>query len=164
MTELKEIKVKALKIPGLLHRPSLSTSEGSIINKGAIFLTLLAVLFQINGCSRISVFPSIGNTTEIVVEDAFASNKEIKKITDPATISQIVAFINSQEEGWRSPWYEPPIPKVRVVFYAPRQKLGTLSIGDDFLSSGSYLKPASAEEIGRIFELIGLDKNQFIKP
>jgi hypothetical protein len=164
MTDLKEIKVKALKISGLLRSPSYSTSDRTVLTKAIISLTLLAVMFQINGCSRISVFPSIGNTTEIVIEDVFASNKEIKKITDPATISQIVGFVNSQEKGWQSPWHEPPIPKVKVVFYAPQRKLGTLSIGADFFSSGSYLKPASEEEIRRIFELIGLDKNQFIKP
>jgi hypothetical protein len=134
-----------------------------LIRKTIISLTILAILFQINGCKRVGVFSSIGSTTEIVVEDVFASNKEIKKITDPATISQIVAFVNSQEKGWKSPWYDPPIPKVRVIFYAHQRKLGTLSIGADFFSTGSYLKPASEQEVRRIFELIGLDKNQFIE-
>jgi hypothetical protein len=145
----------------LSRRPSWFAPDRRFAVKTAPSLILLGIVLQINGCTITSVFPLIGNTTEIVVEDV--SNKQVNRITDPAKISQIVAFVHKQEKGWRSPWYDPLIPKIRMVFYQDRQKLGTLSIGADFFSSGAYFKPASEQEIEQVMRLIEVDHDRFFK-
>jgi hypothetical protein len=126
-------------------------------------LLLAALILQANGCHEAGVFPSLENTTEIVIEDVFTSNREIKRITDPARISRIVAFVNGLEKGWQSPWYDLPIPKIRVVFYDHQRKVGTLSVGADFFSSGAYLKPASEQEVEQALKLMELDKGLYFK-
>jgi hypothetical protein len=124
---------------------------------------LFVLILQVNACHESVVFPAIGNSTEIIIEDVFASNKEIKRIRDAAQISRIIAYVNGMENGWQSPWYDLPVPKIRIVFIDRGRKLGTLSVGADFFSSGAYLKPASEQEVERIFKLIELDKGLFFK-
>lgn len=80
------------------------------------------------------------------------------KITDPARISQIIAFVDSHREGWHAPWYGIPVPSASVEFYDGTEFKGTFGVGKNFLETqrdgGFYSQDAAPGEVNEFLSLL----------
>lgn len=88
------------------------------------------------------------------------TNKALRTISDPASISLLVAFAEAHANRWGTPWYGPPVEVVSAGFYSDSQFLGDLGVGDDFLSAqgcgGLQSRPVSTHDRAAVMQLFGV--------
>lgn len=85
------------------------------------------------------------------------------EIRDPERISALIAFTNDLLEGWGTPWYGAPVPKVEAHFYDGDKPAGTLCAGKNFFARGPATllsRKASRSEIMRFLELVEVEPSQ----
>lgn len=87
-------------------------------------------------------------------------NDALRTISDPVSISNLVAFAEAHESGWGTPWFGPPVALVRAHFYSGSRFLGDLGVGTDFLTAqgcGSFQsRRVSASDRTAVMQLFGV--------
>lgn len=124
-------------------------------------LSCLLLLIGLAGCGfgshRTRDFPALGQVTAITVKDRDTSNLS-SKITAPARMSQIIAFVDSRREGWYAPWYGIPVPNVSVEFSNGTEFKGSFGVGKNFLETqrdgGFYSQDATPDEVSSFLALL----------
>ena len=62
-------------------------------------------------------------------------NDPLRTISDPSSISDLVAFAEAHESGWGAPRWGPSGGLLRANFYSRNRFLGDLGVGSDFLAA-----------------------------
>jgi len=87
-------------------------------------------------------------------------NDPRRTISDPASISNLVAFAEAHENGWEVPWWGPRGALVRANFYSGSRFLGDLGVGSDFLGAQGcgdfHSRPVSAGDRVAIMRMFGV--------
>jgi len=61
--------------------------------------------------------------------------RDLREITDAATIDKLTAFAISHADNWETPIAGTPVAMLRVDFYSGNDFLGDFGLGSDFLSA-----------------------------
>ena len=94
-------------------------------------VVLLAILAVV-GCTPSRSLPPIPEVDEIRVRGL--TEEEIARVKDRAVILQVVSVANDFADGWRVPWYGPPVAKTNLTFYSAGQPLADLGLGRNFIT------------------------------
>jgi hypothetical protein len=75
------------------------------------------------------------------------------------TTQRVAELLVAQADGWYEPWYGTPVAKQRVRFMAGSEHIGTIGVGDAFLTTGAaglLLKDVDAGKCAAIRAAAGL--------
>jgi hypothetical protein len=126
-------------------------------------VTLASVLLFVS-CSRHRTldFSELSAADLIIVTDLTAlSDKELRRIQDPTTIAYVHEFLNRHQAGWREPFGGPPIPEIRLEFYADDRRLGGVGLDSkqliaDPTTQGWWSSPLSSNERDQFLRHLGV--------
>jgi hypothetical protein len=87
-----------------------------------------------------------------------SNHDELLASVDVDGTQRAAALIADHADGWHVPWYGTPVAGVRLHFYKGEQALGTIGVGDSFLTAGAaqmLFKEAGEQECGAILDATG---------
>ncbi len=116
-------------------------------------------LLFLSGCSGNVTLPEQSRADQIRVERNFPQEK-LAEILDQKKIGEIIAFINSNREGWGVPWYGPPVGQIYLRFYKEQKYNGNFYVGANFFgrdTNNFFSKSASNTEIQKLSDLLDID-------
>lgn len=84
-----------------------------------------------------------------------------KRITDPAAIARVRAFIDARPGRWSRTWHTPPATQVHVTFYEHEQVHGWFASGTGFFQAPARggqaaMRVATPSELEELNRLLGL--------
>jgi hypothetical protein len=101
-------------------------------------------------------FPAFQEVSRIVVRQR---SSEVRTITDPKSVRQVVGLANKHLNGWEVPWYGIPVPAWDIQVYSRDTFLGSFGAGNNFFGThregGFFSKSATASEVQEFYRLIG---------
>jgi hypothetical protein len=59
----------------------------------------------------------------------------VRKVEDAVVMADARAFILAHADGWETPWYGTPVPRLQVNFYRGERLIGGFGVGRDFLTT-----------------------------
>ncbi len=128
---------------------------------------LFALALLLTGCGRANqrAFPALGRVTLIKISDKEERTENKTIISGQRSIDQIVAFVDSNREGWYTPWYGIPVPVITAEFYDGQSFKGSFGVGKNFLETqredGFWSKDTTPEEVRRFLDLVGKSNVSF---
>jgi hypothetical protein len=82
-------------------------------------------------------------------------DKTLRETTSPEEIASLLRFVSARSDNWCQPWFGSPIGSVKAQLYKDQKFLGSISLGPNFVSAGSWLSrkmsTAERQELLRIF-------------
>lgn len=87
------------------------------------------------------------------------SNEKIADVP-VAQVPRAVGFVLERSGGWGRPWYGSPVAETKVVFFDGEKRLGTIGIGDSFLTTGAagdLSRDISSGERREFLGILGLE-------
>ncbi len=81
------------------------------------------------------------------------------ELQDPQQIAPIVSFINAKLNGWRVPWYGPPVGQVYLLLYKNGEPTANFYVGPWFFGRdyGEFLSQrATEQEVARLEQILGV--------
>lgn len=124
---------------------------------GALLTTFL-LLTLMPKSRALSPLPPIGPVTRIEIYDS--DQRLIRTITDDATISAVVDFVDARRSGWEKPGIAMPIASINARFYNGGAFQGRFGVaGEIFVTQhggGSAMQAAPAADVQTFLRLIGV--------
>jgi hypothetical protein len=85
------------------------------------------------------------------------------EIRSPDALRRLVDFAEEHSSGWGYPWYDSPVARLRVDFFAGSRFLGDIGVGDNFLSAQGcgyfQSRQLSRADRKRLISLIGVPES-----
>ena len=126
-------------------------------------LVALPVVAALVGCggNRHNFAPLGPVTTANLSISASDGSKYLWKISDPADLSRMVAFVDAHRDNWGTPWFGVPVPTVEVQLFDGQQPRASFGAGKDFFETqrdGAFFsRRASPGEIQGFFDAANVD-------
>jgi hypothetical protein len=135
-----------------------------VIRNHLIFGLLIATLTLANGCGvGDQTFPLVGAVTEIRIVGR-NHEKLAAPISDRRLVSQIVAFVDTERQGWNAPLGGIPVPTIVAEFYDGDIFKGHFGAGRNFFETqrvgGFFSKNANPDQVEQFLQLLGVSKDQ----
>ncbi len=142
----------------------------SMLNRAFVALSLFVVS---SGCDSLSGetceqmhFATIDaeNVTDVRLHKTNSSEtveNEITRLTDNGSILNVLVFLKSRTK-WRASPFGVPVGRYRVVFWGDDERLGSVSIGEEFLVGQGcgyfFSSDASSDEIKEFARMLGVQE------
>lgn len=90
-----------------------------------------------------------------------------ERITDPAEIARIRAYVEARPGRWTKTWHTPPAANVRATFYRDSSVVGWFGAGFDYLQAPTLDGPpatrrADTEELEEFERLLGVPRGSHL--
>jgi len=116
------------------------------------------------GCSPINpdqVLAPEPKADRIEVISERGVEKNVGRITDPARVSKVVAYVNHLPATWHTPWPEAAIAVIRLEFYDGGTLVGRFAVAPDYFERWSHtdwcFQKATPAQISELNEAAGVD-------
>ncbi len=111
--------------------------------------------------------PALGGVERVVVVDHL-TRETVATITEPARVEALVAFVNARRDGWTTPWYGVPVPRVSAEFHSAKAFEGSFGAGAGFFETnrtgGFHTRDADESELSEFARIVGIDVERLCWP
>jgi hypothetical protein len=135
-----------------------------VIRNHLIFSLLIANLTLAIGCGVADqTLPRLGPVT--IIKIVGKSNEQLAApISDQRLVSQIIAFVDADRQGWNAPLGGIPVPTIIAEFYDGDTFKGHFGAGRNFFETqragGFFSKNATPNHVEQFLQLLGVPKDQ----
>lgn len=117
---------------------------------------ILALLF-VSGCEKDEKLKALQEADQLRVKDVKLQTRHF--VTSPEKIAEVNRAILGETSEWKSMWYTHPVMWYSIEYSKGDEVIGYVFIGNEYFSTGDYIRSATSEEIEAVAQLLGVRTN-----